>query len=502
MAHADVDAVLDLKGDRFMREASTALLIEADPTGNVTGLLTERVTRDPAHAVFARRAAAGWTSVTAHQFLAEVTALAKGLIASGLGPGEPVAVMSRTSYEWTVADFAIWWAGGVTVPVDRTSPTSRIEWILTDSGALRVLVDERQTALRIRDVIDRAAALPDDPIAVITMGYGGEPPHFGSLAGVGRGVSDEELERHRSHASLSDRASIIYPVGTGNRPAGCEITHGNLVLSALNLAACMPDVPGSPGARALLALPAAHGPARAVQLACLAGGITLGHGLGGSHLHAELKVFTPSLLVASAPDFQSHQDRSRRLAAGTARESFLKAAESTAIDYARAEEEARRGAGSGPGLLTRTRQAGYRRFAYPEMRAAFGGQLEYAISAGPELPEELELLLTGAGVPLLRAYGLAETTAACAVSPPSRHRTGSVGIPLPGTTIRVADDGEVLVKGVGVFRGYHNNPEATAAAFTDGFFHTGDLGSLDADGFLTVTGRKQRPQKAASDGGA
>ncbi|MCA4133582.1 AMP-binding protein [Arthrobacter sp. M4] len=476
-----------------MREASTALLTEADPASNITDLLRERVEADPGHVLFIRQDPNGWLNVTGQQFLAEVTALAKGLIASGLGFGEPVAVVSRTSYEWSVADFAVWWAGGVTVPLDRSSSASRIEWVLADSGALRVLVDTEHTASRVRKAIDGAASLPDDPIAVVRMGFSGEAPNFASLAGVGRGVADDELERHRSHATLSELASIVYPASGEQRPRGCEITHANLALVARNAGAFLPDVLGAPGSRALLALPGAHGPARAVQLSCLAAGTTIGHSLGGNHLADELDAFKPSILVADVAAYEGILVHLSRELAGTAKEGLMSGAEATAAEYARAEEAAHHGDGTGAGWLLRARHAAYQRLAYPRVRSAFGGHLQHAIAVGaPRTPEaaDLEFILNGAGIPLMQAYGQTQATAAYTVNVPGRRRAGSAGIPFPGTTVRVAEDGEVLVKGVGVFRGYHNNPAATSEAFTDGFHHTGDTGVLDADGFLTITGRK------------
>lgn len=472
-----------------MREASTALLVDEDQRSNVTTLLRERVEADPQHALYARKGNNGWANITGRQFLSDVTGLAKGLIAGGLGTGDPVAVMSRTSYEWTVADFAIWWAGGVTVPIYETSSISQIEWILADSGARRVLVEDPAAEARVQQAIAGSAALPDDPFALTRMDYDGAAPNFASLAAVGRGVSDDELERHRATAGLSDVASIVYTSGTTGRPKGCEITHGNFVLVARNVVPFLPELLLRPGARTLMFLPLAHVLARAVQVVCLASGVTLGHSPGAERLLADLSSFKPTFLLAVPRIFEKVHSGSRHQAALAGKSRLFAAAADAAVAYSRAQDEARRGAGTGPGLLARARHAVFEKLLYPRIRSVFGGSLGYAVSGASPLGADLAHFFTGAGIPVLQGYGLTETTAPCTVNTPTMMRAGSVGIPLPGTTVRIAEDGEVLVKGIGVFRGYHGDATATDEAFVDGFFRTGDLGSLDDEGFLTITGR-------------
>ncbi len=474
-----------------MREASTALLAELDPNSNVTDLLLEQHAKDSAHSLYARKHSGGWTNVTAHQFLDQVTALAKGLIAGGITPGETVAVMSGTRYEWTVVDFAIWFAGGVTVPIYETSSADQVEWILHNSGARRVFVQDRTMAGLVRSVLDSSALLADSLISVIRMEYEGDAPHLASLAAAGSGVGDGELERHRSAAGLADVASLVYTSGTTGRPKGCEITHGNFALVAKNIILFLPDVLLPHGARTLMFLPLAHVLARAVQLICLNAGVTLGHTASVKDLPADLRGFKPTFLLVVPRILEKVHAGAAQKAALAHRGWLFDAAAATAVSYSEAVDAAARGAGTGPGRLLRARHAVFARLAYPKLQQALGGHLRYAVSGASPLRLRDAHFFRGAGIPVLEGYGLTETTAPCTANTPGLTKVGTVGIPIPGTTIRVADDGEILVKGIGVFNGYHADPDANAAAFEDGFFRTGDLGFLDADGFLTVTGRKK-----------
>ncbi|MEV7660348.1 AMP-dependent synthetase/ligase [Paenarthrobacter sp. NPDC089316] len=474
-----------------MREASTELLFDADEDSNVTDLLLERCAKDPFGILYAHNTANGWLNVSAARFLADVTALAKGLIAGGLNPGDPVAVMSRSSFEWTLVDFAIWMAGGVTVPIYETSSASQIEWILADSGARRIFVEDAQKAEMVHSVVDKSELLGEDPIAIIRMEHDGEAPNLTSVSAVGIGVMDAELERQRSAAKLADIASIVYTSGTTGKPKGCEITHGNFVLVARNVIPFLPELLMQPGARTLMFLPLAHVLARAVQVVCLTAGITLGHSAGASGLMADLGSFKPTFLLAVPRIFEKVYAGAGHKAAMSGKSALFSAASSTAVEYSTAVDLAARGQGHGPGWLLRTKHRVFDKLLYPRVREVFGGDVGYTVSGASPLSLRDNHFFHGAGVPVLEGYGLTETTAPCTVNTPTMCRIGTVGIPLPGTTIRVAQDGEVLVKGIGVFRGYHGNKEATEAAFVDGFFRTGDLGELDSDGFLTITGRKK-----------
>jgi len=474
-----------------VREASTGLLVELDPGSNVTDLLLEQHAKDPVHALYSRKGPGGWTDIPVQHFLDQVTALAKGLIAGGLAPGETVAVMSATRYEWTVVDFAIWFAGGVTVPIYETSSASQVEWILHDSGARRVFVEDHAKAALVQGVLDASTVLGDRLIAVVRMENDGAAPHLASLAAAGTGVTDAELERHRSAASLADVASLVYTSGTTGKPKGCEITHANFALVAKNAALFLPEVLLQPRSRTLMFLPLAHVLARAVQVICLSSGTTVGHSASAKELLADLASFRPTFLLVVPRIFEKVYAGAAKTAAAAGKERIFAAAASAAIDYSKALDAASRGTGKGPGLLLRARHRLFDRLFYPKLRQAFGGQLGYAVSGASPLSSNDAHFFRGAGLPVLEGYGLTETTAPCTVNTPARTKVGTVGIPLPGTTIRVADDGEILVKGIGVFKGYHANAAANADAFVDGFFRTGDLGSLDEDGFLTITGRKK-----------
>ncbi|MEO5779351.1 long-chain fatty acid--CoA ligase [Arthrobacter sp. PAMC25284] len=474
-----------------MREASTALLADLDPDSNVTDLLLEQHAKDPAHSLYARMHSGGWTNVTARQFLNQVTALAKGLIAGGITPGETVAVMSGTRYEWTVVDFAIWFAGGVTVPIYETSSAGQVEWILHDSAARRVFVQDRAKEGLVRGVLDASTLLADTLVSVVRMDYEGDAPNLASLAAAGSGVGDGELERHRSTAGLADVASLVYTSGTTGRPKGCEITHGNFALVAKNIILFLPDVLLPNGARTLMFLPLAHVLARAVQMICLSAGVTLGHTASAKDLPADFRSFKPTFLLVVPRILEKVYAGAGQRAALARRGWLFEAAATAAVSYSQALDAAARGAGAGPGLMLRARHAAFARVVYPKLQQAFGGHLRYTVSGASPLRLHEAHFFRGAGIPVLEGYGLTETTAPCTANTPALTKVGTVGIPIPGTTIRVTDDGEILVKGIGVFKGYHADPDANAAAFVDGFFRTGDLGFLDADGFLTITGRKK-----------
>ncbi|MFP5311671.1 MAG: AMP-dependent synthetase/ligase [Actinomycetes bacterium] len=474
-----------------MREASTELLVELPADSNVTDLLLEQHAANPAHALYRRKGPNGWVDISAQKFRRDVSALAKGLIAGGLEPGDTVAVMSRTSYEWTLVDFAIWFAGGVTVPIYETSSASQVEWIIEDAGVRRVFAGDRDTVKLVTGVVAGSAALSDRLVHVVRMDYDGEAPDLASLTAAGAGVSDAELERQRSRAGLADVASLVYTSGTTGKPKGCEITHGNFALVAKNIVAFLPEILQESNARTLMFLPLAHVLARAVQVVCLSAGATLGHTPGAAQLLDDLGTFRPTFLLVVPRIFEKVRATAAHKAAVAGKGRLFEAAAAAAITYSREQDRQGRGDGPGPGLLSRLRHGVFDRLVYARLRQALGGDVGYTISGASPLASDDAHFFRGAGIPVLEGYGLTETTAPCTANTPSRTKVGTVGIPIPGTTVRVAEDGEILVKGIGVFRGYHGNPAADAEAFVDGFFRTGDLGELDKDGFLTVTGRKK-----------
>ena len=474
-----------------MREASTGLLVELDPDSNVTDLLLEQHAKDPVHALYSRKGPAGWADIPAQQFLDQVTALARGLVAGGITPGETVAVMSATRYEWTLVDFAIWFAGGITVPIYETSSASQVEWILHDSGARRVFAENQPTAAIVQGILDSSGLLGDRMLPVIRMDDDGGAPNLASLAAAGAGVGDAELERHRSAAGLADVASLVYTSGTTGRPKGCQITHGNFALVAKNIVLFLPEILLQPRSRTLMFLPLAHVLARAVQVVCLSAGTTLGHTSNAKELLADLGHFRPTFLLVVPRILEKVYAGAAHKAALAGKARLFEMAAGVAIDYSKALDAAAQGKSAGPGLVTRAKHAVFDRLLYPKVRQVFGGHLGYTVSGASPLSSHDAHFFRGSGIPVLEGYGLTETTAPCTANTPTRTKVGTVGIPVPGTTIRVADDGEILVKGIGVFKGYHSNAAANAQAFVDGFFRTGDLGSLDEEGFLTITGRKK-----------
>ncbi len=394
--------------------------------------------------------------------------------------------MSGTRYEWTVVDLAIWFAGAVTVPIYETSSPTQVQWILSDSGARIVFAGDEGKAR----VIEAGAAAGGIPVRIWKLTGSEDPDSLAALSASGSGVTDEDLESVRSSAALSSPASLVYTSGTTGRPKGCTISHGNFALFAVNVIELLPEMLKRPGARTLMFLPLAHVLARAVQVGCLAAGVTVGHSSSASALVEDLRTFRPTFLLAVPRIFEKIYAGAEEKAAAAGKGRLFDAAASTAVAYSEARDSAARG-GSGPSLPLRLRHAAFDRLLYPKVRAAFGGEMDIAISGASPLSPQLAHFFRGAGIAVLEGYGLTETTAPASVNTIPLTRVGTVGLPMPGNSIRIADDGEVLVRGVGVFTGYHRNPEATAEAFTDEWFHTGDLGALDDDGFLRITGRKK-----------
>ncbi len=474
---------------RSRTEVSAEAVASLPGATNVTDLLEDRAAATPDAELFSRRTAAGWEHVTAAQFAEQVRSLARGLIASGLDIGDRVAIISPSSFEWALVDFAVWYAGGVPVPIYETSSPSQIAWILEDAGAKRVFAGSRELAESVQEAIDASPALGESWLPVTVMTEDGEGATLRSLAGPGLGVGDAELERHRTAADLETLATLVYTSGTTGRPKGCEVTHGNLCLLAVNLAAHLPTVVG-PGSRTLMFLPLAHVLARAVQVTCVAAGVVVGHSRQANLLR-DLATFRPTFLLAVPRVFEKVYAAAHAKAANGLRGSLFERAAHTAREYSEALEAEATG-GEGPGRRLRIRHAVFERLVYGRLRAAFGGQVSTIVSGASALSPGLAHFFRGAGLTVLEGYGLTETTAPCTVNTPEATRIGSVGRPVPGTEIRISDSGEVLVKGIGVVRGYRSaspgSPEA-AAFHEDGFFATGDLGSLDDDGFLTLTGR-------------
>jgi long-chain acyl-CoA synthetase len=450
----------------------------APEAGNLSLDILDRL---PAHAddvALARMGPDGWRDVTLAEFHADVVAVAKGLVAAGVGTGDRVALLSKTRYEWTVADYAIWWTGAATVPVYETSSASQIAWILSDSGAVAAIVESDVHQKRVEEARAEAPDLRD--VWVL------ETDGFDQLRARGVEVSDADLEARRSALTSDTLATLIYTSGTTGRPKGCRLTHGNF---RYELGAATEQLPGlfaSEDASTLLFLPLAHVFARIIQVGAIRTGAKLGHTADVKDLVTHLGSFQPTFVLAVPRVFEKVFNTASSKAYADGKGKIFDRAAQTAIGYSKALDQGR------PGLALRARHALFDRLVYGKLRDALGGHAEWAISGGAPLGDRLAHFYRGIGVTVLEGYGLTETTAALCVNTPDDQRVGTVGRPLPGTEVRVGADGELSFRGPQVFAGYWRNDEASAEAIDpDGWFATGDLGEVDDDGFVRITGRKK-----------
>ncbi|MDP9417418.1 MAG: AMP-dependent synthetase/ligase, partial [Actinomycetota bacterium] len=461
-----------------MREYVVPPLHELPATGNASDFLVDSARSAPTRAILSRRAGGEWQDVTAQQFLDEVRGAAKGLIASGIGPGDRVGLMAKTRYEWTLLDFAIWFAGGVVVPIYETSSAEQVQWILSDAGAAGCIVETAEHAALVAEVRE---SVPD--LRHLWEIEGGA---VDSLRAAGSGVADDDLEDRRTALGPDDVATIIYTSGTMGRPKGCELTHGNFVFQIRNIADLLPELFRAEGAATLLFLPLAHVFARAIQLICVYSGVRLAHTADVKNVLDDLGTFQPTFILAVPRVFEKVYNRSQQKAEAGGKGKIFHAAAETAVAYSEALDKGR------PGVGLRLRHALFDRLVYGKLRAALGGRTRYAVSGGAPLGARLGHFFRGVGLTVIEGYGLTETTAPATANRPRAVKMGTVGQPVPGAAVRVADDGEVLVKGPVVFRRYFRNEDATREAFTeDGWLRTGDLGELDDEGFLRIVGRKK-----------
>ncbi|MFU8849938.1 AMP-dependent synthetase/ligase [Micromonospora sp. SL1-18] len=418
------------------------------------------------------------TEVTCRQFRDEVVAVARGLVAAGISPGDRVGLMSCTRYEWTLIDYAIWAAGAVTVPIYETSSAEQAAWILADSGAVAVVVETAAHASLVAGARDRLPELRQ--VWQIEQGAVDE------LTTAGESVDPAEIEVRRSGVKADDIATIIYTSGTTGRPKGCMLTHRNMYADIANAVPVLPNL-FRQGASTLLFLPLAHAFARLIQIGVVQARATLAHCADTKNLVAELQEFKPTFVLSVPRVFEKVYNGARQKAEAEGKGRIFDRAEKVAIAYSQALETA-----DGPGLGLRAQHVVLDRLVYRRLRAAMGGRCGDAISGGAPLGARLGHFFRGVGVNISEGYGLTETSPAAAANLPSATRIGTVGRPLPGVTIRIEDDGEILISGELVFRGYWRNEEATAEVLTpDGWLRTGDLGRLDEDGYLSITGRKK-----------
>jgi long-chain acyl-CoA synthetase len=461
-----------------MREHHEPVLIASPAAHRLTDHVVRNEADAPGASVLARRVSGAWRDVTAAEFADDVRRVARGLVASGIEVGDRVGLMSRTRYEWTVVDYAIWWAGGVTVPVYETSSAEQLEWILEDSGAVAVVVETEVHATLVDEVRDRLPHLVGTYVV--------DRDDLDALAGAGAHVDDDTLERRRTAPGPDDVATVIYTSGTTGRPKGCELTHRAFIFEAENVVASAPEVFQVVDASTLLFLPLAHVFGRIIQVACVHARIRMGHAPDVKRLLDDLAEFRPSFLLAVPRVFEKIYNGAQQKAAADGKGAIFDRAAATAIDYSRALDH------GGAGLVLRAKHALFDRLVYSRLRAATGGRVAWAVSGGAPLGDRLGHFFRGIGITILEGYGLTETAGATTVNRPTALRIGTVGRPFPGASVRIADDGEVLLKGPHVFVGYWANPAATEAVLeTEGWFHTGDLGALDDDGFLSITGRKK-----------
>ncbi|MFC8919250.1 AMP-dependent synthetase/ligase [Streptomyces sp. NPDC057116] len=461
-----------------MREFSLPALYEVPTDGNLTDLIRRNAAQHPDVAVMGRKVAGAWTDVTATQFLAEVRAAAKGLIAQGVRPGDRVGLISRTRFEWVQLDFAIWSAGAVTVPVYETSSPEQVQWILGDAGAVAVIVESETHAAAVESVRGNLPALRH----VWRLDKGAVE----ELTALGADVSEEAVDEATSAAKADDIATIVYTSGTTGRPKGCVLTHRNFFAECGNVVERLKPLFRTGECSALLFLPAAHVFGRLIEVGSVLAPIRLGCVPDIKELTDELAAFKPTLILGVPRVFEKVYNSARAKAQAEGKGKIFDKAAQTAIEYSRATSSA-----EGPSLGLRLKHFVFDKLVYSKLRAVLGGRCQAAVSGGAPLGERLGHFYRGIGLTVLEGYGLTETCAATAFNPYDRPKIGTVGQPLPGSVVRIADDGEVLVHGEHVFSGYWQNESATAEALADGWFHTGDIGTLDEDGYLAITGRKK-----------
>jgi long-chain acyl-CoA synthetase len=454
------------------------LVIVSDPKTNITDLFLDRVNQDPSLPLISKQIEPSvWQDVTAGAYLAEVKALAKGFIAAGIKPGQRVGIMSATSYEWALCDFALWFAGAVSVPIYESSAPAQIEWILGDSGSIACIFANDE----LLELFKTVKSSLKDVKQVWTI----DSNDLDDLVKMGKSVSDEDLEKARTSSGLKDLSTIIYTSGTTGQPKGCELLHQGFVDLCRNAQAILPDVI-RPGETTLLFLPMAHVFARFISVLCISGGVKVGHQSDSRTVAPAMQSFHPSFLLAVPRVFEKVYNSAEQRAESAGKGKIFHAAAETAIAWSMALDTKK-----GPSLGSNLKYKLFDALVYKKLRAAMGGKVKYAISGGGPLGARLGHFYRAIGLIVLEGYGLTETTAPATIGRPDNLKIGKVGFPLPGCGVMIADDGEILLRGTNVLKSYWNNPQATKSTFEGDWFKTGDIGSLDEDGFLSITGRKK-----------
>ena len=458
-----------------MQEYATPELVELND-GALPDAVFEHASSSPDDVVFTRKVDGRWAPVTAKEFATEVGALAAGLIAAGVGPGDRVGLMSKTRYEWTLVDYAIWSAGAVTVPIYETSSAEQVQWNLGDSGAVAVVVESPAHQATLDEV---RGQLPD-----LRSSWQIDAGGLEELAASGRDVAAGDLEARRSALTPESLATIIYTSGTTGRPKGCELTHGNLLGTGRSANVVLPEL-FNPDGSTLLFLPLAHVFARLIQVACVESRARMGHSADIKNLLADFATFQPTFILSVPRVFEKVYNTAKQKAHGDGKGKIFDRAEAVAISYSQALD------GGRANPLLKLQHALFDKLVYSKLRAAMGGKVAWAVSGGAPLGARLGHFYRGIGITILEGYGLTETSASGSLNTPAHIRIGTVGRPAPGVSIRIAEDGEILMAGKHIYGGYWHNEKATSETVIDGWFHSGDIGELDADGFLKITGRKK-----------
>ncbi|PYD01846.1 long-chain fatty acid--CoA ligase [Microbacterium esteraromaticum] len=461
-----------------MAQFEVPAIVPADPEGNVSDLLAQRVQKTPDLALFSVPEGSGWRDISAKDFETAVIALAKGFVAAGIQPGEKVGFIAKTTYEWTLIDFALFYAGAVMVPIYETSSPAQIQWIMEDSGATALIVESAEHFTRADEVRGDLPLVRE--IWQLHLGA------IDTLTARGAEVPDAEIERRRGIAVGSDIATLIYTSGSTGRPKGCVLTHSNFVELSRNSAKALDAVVSAPGASTLLFITTAHVFARFISILAVHSGVRTGHQPDTKQLLPALGSFKPTFLLAVPRVFEKVYNSAEQKAEAGGKGKIFRAAAAAAVEHSTLREE-----GKPIPFGLRMKFALFNKLVYSKLREAMGGNVSYAVSGSAPLGARLGHFFHSLGVVILEGYGLTETTAPATVNLADKSKIGTVGPALPGVGVRLAEDGEIEVKGINVFKEYWNNPEATEAAFHDGWFRTGDLGSFDSEGFLTITGRKK-----------
>ncbi|MEO8528745.1 MAG: long-chain fatty acid--CoA ligase [Pseudolysinimonas sp.] len=461
-----------------MNETFLPVVVQPDPDANITDLLLDRVAATPDAALFSiPTSAGGWSDITATEFHRQVVTLAKGFAAAGVKPGDKIGFMCRVRYEWTLIDFAAAFAGAVIVPIYETSAPSQVGYILNDSGANAIILETAEHFTRFDEV--RSETPNVEKVWQLHLG------DLEKLSNSGDAITDADLEKRRTTAKGKDLATLIYTSGSTGVPKGCILSHSNFVELSRNAAVAMSEVVSTPGASTLLFITTAHVFARFISMLSVHAGVKVGHQADTKQLLSALGSFKPTFLLAVPRVFEKVYNSAEQKAEAGGKGKIFRSATEVAIAHSKALD-----AGHVP-LGMRIKFAVFDRLVYSKLRAAMGGNVTYAVSGSAPLGTRLGHYFRSLGIRILEGYGLTETTAPATVNLADKFKIGTCGPVLPGVGVKIAADGEIMVKGIDVFGGYWNNPQATKEAFDGEWFLTGDIGELDDDGYLKITGRKK-----------